>query len=117
VTHERVRHRPALVLALTACAVPPGATSLPAVGEWIAGAPEYVLGQVGADQAAGARASVTEAAELRQGRGGPVSCSARADSGTAAVHGVRAAMAARQVRRVLGGMPAASAALRRSEVR
>ncbi|MEW2302243.1 transposase family protein [Streptomyces sp. NPDC006655] len=30
-----VRHRPAVVLVLTPCAVPTGATSLLAVGEWI----------------------------------------------------------------------------------
>lgn len=44
-----VRHRLAVVLPLTACAVLAGATSLLAVGEWIADAPEYVLEQVGAD--------------------------------------------------------------------
>ncbi|MFJ8493717.1 transposase family protein [Streptomyces sp. NPDC094038] len=44
-----VRHRLAVVLALTACAVLSGATSLLAVGEWIADAPAYVLEQVGAD--------------------------------------------------------------------
>jgi hypothetical protein len=44
-----VRHRLAVVLALTACAVLTGATSLLAVGEWIADAPWYVLEQVGAD--------------------------------------------------------------------
>nr|WP_078916029.1 ISAs1 family transposase [Streptomyces viridochromogenes] len=44
-----VRHRLAVVLALTACAVLAGATSLLAVGEWIADAPGYVLEQVGAD--------------------------------------------------------------------
>ncbi|MFJ8488818.1 transposase family protein [Streptomyces sp. NPDC094038] len=44
-----VRLRLAVVLALTACAVPSGATSLPAVGEWIADAPGHVLEQVGAD--------------------------------------------------------------------
>jgi hypothetical protein len=43
-----VRHRLAVVLALTACAVLAGATSLLAVGEWIADAPAHVLGQVGA---------------------------------------------------------------------
>ncbi|MFE2189046.1 ISAs1 family transposase [Streptomyces sp. NPDC059455] len=43
-----VRHRLAVVLALTACAVLAGATSLLAVGEGIADAPEYVLEQVGA---------------------------------------------------------------------
>ncbi|MER5218587.1 transposase family protein [Streptomyces sp. NPDC002838] len=45
----RGRHRLAVVLALTACAVLAGATSLLAVGEWIADAPGYVLEQVGAD--------------------------------------------------------------------
>lgn len=44
-----VRHRLAVVLALTACAVLSGATSLLAVGEWIADAPGYVLEQVGAN--------------------------------------------------------------------
>ncbi|WP_258311253.1 ISAs1 family transposase [Streptomyces sp. NWU49] len=44
-----VRHRLAVVLALTACAVLAGATSLLAVGEWIADASGYVLEQVGAD--------------------------------------------------------------------
>lgn len=34
-----VRHALVVVLALTACAVLAGATSLPAVGEWITGAP------------------------------------------------------------------------------
>ncbi|MER7309959.1 transposase family protein [Streptomyces griseoluteus] len=34
-----MRHRLAVVLALTACAVLAGATSLLAVGEWIADAP------------------------------------------------------------------------------
>lgn len=43
-----VRHRLAVVLTLTACAVLAGATSLLAVGEWIADAPGYVLEQVGA---------------------------------------------------------------------
>ncbi|WP_234343109.1 transposase family protein [Streptomyces fulvoviolaceus] len=43
-----MRHRLTVVLALTACAVPAGATSLPAVGEWIADAPGYLLEQVGA---------------------------------------------------------------------
>ncbi|MFF0085898.1 transposase family protein [Streptomyces canus] len=43
-----VRHRLTVVLALTACAVLAGATSLPAVGEWIADAPGYLLEQVGA---------------------------------------------------------------------
>lgn len=37
----------AVVLALTACAVPPGATSLLAVGEWIADAPAHVLHRLG----------------------------------------------------------------------
>lgn len=44
-----VRHRLAVVLALTACAVLAEATSLLAVGEWIADAPGYVLEQVGVD--------------------------------------------------------------------
>ncbi|MEU6603818.1 transposase family protein [Streptomyces shenzhenensis] len=39
-----VRHRLAVVLALTACAVLAGATSLLAVGEWIAGAPGVCAG-------------------------------------------------------------------------
>ncbi|GAB3012067.1 hypothetical protein GCM10023080_093600 [Streptomyces pseudoechinosporeus] len=43
-----VRQRLAVVLALTACAVPAGATSLPVVSEWIVDAPAYVLEQVGA---------------------------------------------------------------------
>ncbi|MFF7365755.1 transposase family protein [Streptomyces sp. NPDC008125] len=43
-----MRHRLAVVLALTACAVLAGATSLLAVGEWIADAPVHVLKQVGA---------------------------------------------------------------------
>ncbi|MFJ5844707.1 transposase family protein [Streptomyces sp. NPDC092903] len=43
-----MRHRLAVVLALTPCAVPAGATSLLAVGEWIADAPAHVLEQVGA---------------------------------------------------------------------
>ncbi|MFE4824877.1 ISAs1 family transposase [Streptomyces sp. NPDC056704] len=43
-----VRHRLAVVLALTACAVLAGATSLLAVSEWIADAPEQVLEQIGA---------------------------------------------------------------------
>ena len=43
-----VRHRLTVVLALTACAVLAGATSLLAVGEWIADAPPRVLEQVGA---------------------------------------------------------------------
>ncbi len=43
-----VRHRLAVVLALTACAVLAGAASLLAVGEWIADAPAHVLDRVGA---------------------------------------------------------------------
>ncbi|MEJ8632402.1 ISAs1 family transposase [Streptomyces sp. MS2.AVA.5] len=43
-----VRHRLSVVLALTACAVLAGATSLLAVGEWIADAPAHVLERVGA---------------------------------------------------------------------
>ncbi|MFB6634857.1 transposase family protein [Streptomyces sp. NPDC056362] len=43
-----VRHRLAVVLALTACAVLAGAISLLAVGEWIAHAPGDVPEQVGA---------------------------------------------------------------------
>ncbi|MFJ1896486.1 hypothetical protein [Streptomyces sp. NPDC088115] len=43
-----MRHRLAVVLALTPCAVPAGATSLLAVGERIADAPAHVLEQVGA---------------------------------------------------------------------
>ncbi|MFF2470258.1 MULTISPECIES: ISAs1 family transposase [Streptomyces] len=43
-----VRHRLAVVLALTACAVLAGATSLLAVSEWIADGPAHVLEQVGA---------------------------------------------------------------------
>ncbi|MFE9859082.1 transposase family protein [Streptomyces sp. NPDC005780] len=42
-----VRHSLAVVLALTACAVLTGATSLLAVGEWIADAPPHVLEQLG----------------------------------------------------------------------
>ncbi|GGW46788.1 hypothetical protein GCM10010320_28840 [Streptomyces caelestis] len=42
-----VRHALAVVLALTACAVLAGATSLPAVGEWIADAPPQVLDRLG----------------------------------------------------------------------
>ncbi|MER5472000.1 ISAs1 family transposase [Streptomyces sp. NPDC002685] len=42
-----VRHALAVVLALTACAVLAGATSLLAVGEWIADAPAYVLDRLG----------------------------------------------------------------------
>ncbi|WP_328551061.1 transposase family protein [Streptomyces sp. NBC_00358] len=43
-----MRHRLPVVLALTACAVLAGATSLLAVGEWIADAPAHVPRQVGA---------------------------------------------------------------------
>jgi predicted transposase YbfD/YdcC len=43
-----VRHALVVVLALTACAVLAGATSLLAVGEWIADAPVQLLEQVGA---------------------------------------------------------------------
>ncbi|MFD9687800.1 transposase family protein [Kitasatospora sp. NPDC059088] len=42
-----VRHTLAAVLALTACAVLAGATSLLAVGEWIADAPAQVLEHLG----------------------------------------------------------------------
>ncbi|MGW1785297.1 transposase family protein [Streptomyces sp. NPDC002143] len=42
-----VRHALAVVLALTACAVLAGATSLPAVAEWIADAPPQVPGRLG----------------------------------------------------------------------
>jgi hypothetical protein len=42
-----VRHRLAVVLALTACAVLAGATSLLAVGEWIADVPADVLEALG----------------------------------------------------------------------
>ena len=42
-----VRHRLIVVLALTACAVLAGATSLLAVGEWIADAPSHVLEALG----------------------------------------------------------------------
>ncbi|MGH3768637.1 MAG: transposase family protein [Pseudonocardiaceae bacterium] len=42
-----VRHALAVVLALTACAVLSGATSLLAVGEWIADAPAHVLDRLG----------------------------------------------------------------------
>jgi hypothetical protein len=42
-----VRHDLAAVLALTACAVLAGATSLLAVGEWIADAPAHVLNRLG----------------------------------------------------------------------
>ncbi|WP_234336753.1 transposase family protein [Streptomyces xylophagus] len=44
---RRVRHTPAVVRALTACAVPAGATSLPAAGERIADAPAHVLHRLG----------------------------------------------------------------------
>ncbi|WP_223281452.1 transposase family protein [Streptomyces antnestii] len=42
-----VRHALVAVLALTACAVLAGATSLPAVGEWITDAPPSVLERLG----------------------------------------------------------------------
>jgi hypothetical protein len=42
-----VRHPLAVVLALAACAVLAGVTSLPAVGEWIADAPAHVLARLG----------------------------------------------------------------------
>lgn len=42
-----VRHALVVVLALTACAVLAGATSLLAVGEWIADAPPYLLEHLG----------------------------------------------------------------------
>jgi hypothetical protein len=42
-----VRHALAAMLALVACAVLTGATSLPAVGEWIADTPPHVLKRVG----------------------------------------------------------------------
>ncbi|MGW0633870.1 transposase family protein [Streptomyces sp. NPDC002758] len=42
-----MRHTLAVVLAPTACAVLAGATSLAAVGEWIADAPAHVLQQLG----------------------------------------------------------------------
>ncbi|MFW3470018.1 ISAs1 family transposase [Streptomyces microflavus] len=42
-----VRHAVAVVLTLTACAVLSGATSLLAVGEWIADAPPHVLQRLG----------------------------------------------------------------------
>ncbi|GAA2158482.1 hypothetical protein GCM10009760_61560 [Kitasatospora kazusensis] len=42
-----VRHGLAVVLASTACAVPAGATSLLAVGEWITDAPPHVLEHLG----------------------------------------------------------------------
>ncbi|MFE7977111.1 transposase family protein [Streptomyces shenzhenensis] len=43
-----IRHALAVVLALAARAVPAGATSLLAVGEWIADAPEHLPEQLGA---------------------------------------------------------------------
>jgi predicted transposase YbfD/YdcC len=43
-----MRHALAVVLSLAACAVLAGATSVLAVGEWIADAPEHVLEQLGA---------------------------------------------------------------------
>ncbi|WP_369394953.1 transposase family protein [Streptomyces sp. CG1] len=42
-----VRHALAVVLALTACAGLAGATSVPAVGEWVADAPSSVLQRLG----------------------------------------------------------------------
>lgn len=42
-----VRHALAVLLTLTACAVLTGATSLLAVGEWIADAPPHVLERFG----------------------------------------------------------------------
>ncbi|MFC1432643.1 transposase family protein [Streptacidiphilus sp. N1-3] len=42
-----VRHALAVLLALTACAVLAGASSLLAVGEWIADAPPHVLERLG----------------------------------------------------------------------
>lgn len=42
-----VRHALALVLALTACAVLAGATSLLAIGEWIADTPPQLLERLG----------------------------------------------------------------------
>ncbi|WP_422665156.1 transposase family protein [Actinacidiphila cocklensis] len=42
-----MRHDLVGVLALAACAVPAGASSLPAIGEWIADAPPHVLERVG----------------------------------------------------------------------
>ncbi|MFE1988043.1 transposase family protein [Streptomyces mirabilis] len=42
-----VRHALVVMLALTACAVLAGATSLPAVGEWITDAPPSVLERLG----------------------------------------------------------------------
>ncbi|MEV0486053.1 hypothetical protein AB0I69_36340 [Streptomyces sp. NPDC050508] len=43
-----MRHCLAVVLALAACALAAGVASRPAVGEWIADAPEHVLEGVGA---------------------------------------------------------------------
>ncbi|MDB1088743.1 transposase family protein [Streptomyces sp. ACA25] len=45
-----VRHSLVAVLALTACAVLPGAKSLLAVGEWVADAPPAVLERLGSRQ-------------------------------------------------------------------
>ncbi|MET7727795.1 transposase family protein [Streptomyces mirabilis] len=42
-----VRHALVVLLALAACAVPAGATSLPAVGEWMTDAPPSVLERLG----------------------------------------------------------------------
>ncbi|MGW0209616.1 hypothetical protein ACWDZ8_28760 [Streptomyces sp. NPDC003233] len=42
-----MRHTLAVVLALTACAVLAGATSLLAVGEWISDTPPHVLDRLG----------------------------------------------------------------------
>ncbi|MHA6760035.1 transposase family protein [Streptacidiphilus sp. PAMC 29251] len=42
-----MRNALVVILALTACAVLAGATSLLAVGEWIADAPPHVLDQLG----------------------------------------------------------------------
>ncbi|MDX2548886.1 ISAs1 family transposase [Streptomyces sp. WI04-05B] len=42
-----LRHAPVTVLALTACAVPAGTTSLSAVGEWITDAPPNILVHLG----------------------------------------------------------------------
>lgn len=42
-----VRHALVVVLAPAACAVVAGATSLPAIGEWIADAPPHVLERLG----------------------------------------------------------------------
>lgn len=46
--HAGAPHRLAAILAPTACAVLAGATSLVAVGEWIADAAAHVLAEVGA---------------------------------------------------------------------